>query len=289
MDADTSNASAAKKRILIEFARLQEKGFCREANAEGRNNSDITVELVEGNPFLWRIMITRFKGNLQDDLINHAFVQGIKPPEASGNSGTPVILEAVFPSEFPSSPPFVRVVSPIFQEFTGRVAGGAPVSPIDVEGWDPSSGASTDIQAHLRVGSCPRPKGSYPSKRQAIDYISREPIPGTQTAEEAPEQRSIILSASFVTISSMVLEDSAAWSCWEMGVSSSMVQQGDHARVLYSTIDGMERNRRQGVLREGSGGNSVYVRGIDVEFLRWASAGSVGLQYLSPEPNQIIV
>ena len=301
-DADTSRASVAKRRILTEYAKLQEEGFLTSNHPSG-----VLVELVDGNPFLWHITMTKFTGNLRDDLINHAFAQGIQSPDGSG---TPVVLEAVFPSEYPSLPPFVRIVGPIFQEFTGRVAGGALCVPrLMSAGWDPRSRMHKVLQhikGHLeKYGARVHPASGaldrYPvdTTKECWSYINdREPIPGTQTADEALWSKNlIILSASFARRNILDGAGGTPLHGALLGDGGKQFDGGNKVIMpesLYSTIDAMERERRQGSMlrRDGSGGNSVYGKGA-LTFQITTPMGLRGfcgvLQCLSPEPNQIIV
>ena len=130
------------------------------------------------------------------------------------------------------------------------------------------------IKAHLekyraRVHPASGAKDSYPieTTKQCWSYINdREPIPGTQTAEEALWSKDlIILSASFARRNILDGAGGTPLHGALLGDGGKQFDGGNKVIMpesLYSTIDGMERNRRQGVLqREGSGGNSVYGKG----------------------------
>jgi hypothetical protein len=63
-DADTSRASDAKKRILLEFHKI------KESNLQLKNG--ITVEMVHpNNPFLWRVLLRKFEGTKELLLYNY--------------------------------------------------------------------------------------------------------------------------------------------------------------------------------------------------------------------------
>ena len=294
-DADTSQASFAKKRILIDYAKLQQEDIEKDG---------IQVELVDGNPFLWKITMTDFQGRLGSDLMNHAFAQSMDT-----GGGTPVVMEARFPSEFPLSPPFLRIVRPIFQEFTGRVAGGALCIPrLMSKGWDPRADMHrilSHVKHHLekygaRVHPASGMKDEYPmdTTKECWSYINdREPIPGTQSAEDAMWSMDlIILSASFARRNILDGAGGTPLHGALLGDGGKQFDGGNKVIMpesLYSTIDTIEQQRRQNVLfRERSQGENIYGKGA-LTFQITTPMGIRGfcglLQCLSPEPNQIIV
>jgi len=90
----------------------------------------ISIEPVEDNIFEWDVIFTNFD--------KKAFIfEGLKAYErATGNKG--VMLKAIFPPNYPASPPFIRVVYPRFQQYTGHVTIGGSVCIFDLttSGWN---------------------------------------------------------------------------------------------------------------------------------------------------------
>eukprot|EP01106_Pelomyxa_sp_JSP_P007313 TRINITY_DN2204_c0_g1_i12.p1 TRINITY_DN2204_c0_g1~~TRINITY_DN2204_c0_g1_i12.p1 ORF type:complete len:157 (+),score=26.62 TRINITY_DN2204_c0_g1_i12:478-948(+) len=70
----------------------------------------------EQNIYQWTVKLFGFDGKLQQDLERYNTNYGIKHVE----------LEMKFPSEYPFSPPFIRVVRPRFQFHTGHVCLPSP-------------------------------------------------------------------------------------------------------------------------------------------------------------------
>jgi len=51
-----------------------------------------------------------------------------------------VLLEVLFPPNFPDDPPFLRVVYPRFHQYTGHITSGGSICIKDLtrSGWDPT-------------------------------------------------------------------------------------------------------------------------------------------------------
>ena len=198
-DADTSHASEAKQRILLEFEKIQE--------LQMDSTQGITVEFVHpNNPFLWRVLLRNFQGPLANDLKSRGIIYNSSP-----NSDA-IELEVKFPAQYPQDPPFLRIKKPILQEFTGRVSGGALCSTTLMKaGWDSSNRMHRvflmikehlmNYEARLIIAAAPESEYPLPTCKASWGYINdRVAAPGRSgnTRGHQYNKDLIILSASFV-------------------------------------------------------------------------------------------
>jgi len=96
---------ASTRRLLKEFKELQKPNFSKQNGFSiGIVNDDITK---------WHIKLFNFDGTLEQDL------------QKTENGH--VLLEVTFPRDYPSAPPFIRVVYPRFKFRTGHVTVGGSI------------------------------------------------------------------------------------------------------------------------------------------------------------------
>eukprot|EP01122_Echinamoeba_exundans_P013274 TRINITY_DN5768_c0_g1_i1.p1 TRINITY_DN5768_c0_g1~~TRINITY_DN5768_c0_g1_i1.p1 ORF type:complete len:190 (-),score=23.41 TRINITY_DN5768_c0_g1_i1:58-627(-) len=90
------------------------------------------VELVDSNLYRWRVYLFDFPNESQISQDLKLF------EEATGKKE--VCLEVTFPSDFPDSPPFIRVIYPRFHQYTGHITigGSLCVKELTRSGWSRS-------------------------------------------------------------------------------------------------------------------------------------------------------
>jgi len=106
-----SSATRAATQRLTEELRLMSGP---EAEKQG-----IRAELIDGNMFRWRVLLFGFDKNDKDErnLASDLERRGLKAIE----------MEIKFPEDFPSSPPFCRIVRPKFAFMTGHITLGGSI------------------------------------------------------------------------------------------------------------------------------------------------------------------
>jgi len=94
------------------------------------------VELLNDNLFTWRIQLFGFDEQTQifQDLLLYT----------AETDRDHIMLEAQFPSDYPTSPPFIRVVYPRFHQYTGHITDGGSICVHELT----TSGWRSDFQLH---------------------------------------------------------------------------------------------------------------------------------------------
>ncbi|KAG2381345.1 hypothetical protein C9374_006334 [Naegleria lovaniensis] len=87
-------------------------------NEENTKKEGFSVRPIGDNPFVWEVRLFGFPEDslLAKDLNEHA--------KKFDTNNTDVVLEVKFPATFPSEAPFIRVIRPRFEIFTGQVSFG---------------------------------------------------------------------------------------------------------------------------------------------------------------------
>ncbi|KAF0976180.1 hypothetical protein FDP41_004855 [Naegleria fowleri] len=87
-------------------------------NEENTKKAGFSVRPIGDNPFVWEVRLFGFPEDslLGKDLVEHA--------KKFDTHNTDVVLEVKFPATFPSEAPFIRVIRPRFEIFTGQVSFG---------------------------------------------------------------------------------------------------------------------------------------------------------------------
>jgi len=96
-------------------------------------NEGYRVELADDNIYQWRISLFDFPSTCQihDDLKMYH--------QARPDREEAVVVEAVFPPNYPSGPPFMRILYPRFHQYTGHITigGSICVKELTLSGWNP--------------------------------------------------------------------------------------------------------------------------------------------------------
>jgi len=96
-----------------------------------------TVDVVDDNIYKWHVKLHSFEAPTQihEDLFLY---------EGATGRGH-VLLEVLFPHDFPASPPFIRVVYPRFHQYTGHITIGGSICIHDLtrSGWNPENHMAT--------------------------------------------------------------------------------------------------------------------------------------------------
>lgn len=137
----------------------------------------ISASLLKESLYAWKVFM---------DVTRGPFCE----PELAAFSGQcarlnvkAIVLEVLFPSDYPMAPPFVRVVSPRFAFHTGHVTVGGSICTevLTPKGWSPALTAETlciTLQAQM-IGGDPRldlsSQAPYSMKeaRDAFDRVAR--------------------------------------------------------------------------------------------------------------------
>eukprot|EP00026_Physarum_polycephalum_P018759 Phypoly_transcript_20469.p1 GENE.Phypoly_transcript_20469~~Phypoly_transcript_20469.p1 ORF type:complete len:178 (+),score=6.00 Phypoly_transcript_20469:123-656(+) len=89
-----------------------------------------TVEVVDDNLYKWHVKLHSFEPPAQifEDLFLYE----------SETGRDHVLLEVLFPADFPGAPPFIRVVYPRFHQYTGHITIGGSICIHDLtrSGWN---------------------------------------------------------------------------------------------------------------------------------------------------------
>jgi len=94
------------------------------------NKHGFSVQPVEENIFKWKVYLFGFdkKSQIDKDLKQFSETTGKNPR---------VKLEVIFPQNYPSGPPFIRVVRPRFHQYTGHITigGSLCIQDLTTSGW----------------------------------------------------------------------------------------------------------------------------------------------------------
>jgi len=143
----------ASKRLLSDYTKLM-KAPCDGILFHLRDDSRMD---------LWDVYLNHFPPDslLFADLMSYGYVHGIH-------------LEMAFPDDYPNHPPFIRIIKPRFETFTGHVTSGGSICMelLSNQGWRPSYCLETlfvDIRNLLLVGT-----GRIHSVRHSEEYDIKE-------------------------------------------------------------------------------------------------------------------
>eukprot|EP01127_Copromyxa_protea_P016759 TRINITY_DN5040_c0_g1_i1.p1 TRINITY_DN5040_c0_g1~~TRINITY_DN5040_c0_g1_i1.p1 ORF type:complete len:239 (-),score=23.78 TRINITY_DN5040_c0_g1_i1:159-875(-) len=120
----TRSSHNATKLLRTAFTRIHKSGT---SDVDG-----YSVELVEDNLYKWHVKFYGFDTSTQiaEDLFMY---------ESARPGRQHVLVEVLFPNNYPSAPPFMRVVYPQFHQFTGHITNGGAicVQELTMSGWKP--------------------------------------------------------------------------------------------------------------------------------------------------------
>ena len=122
------------------------------------------VEMDMSNIYVWTARLQGFDGDLASDMrrldIRH------------------ITLEIKFPTDYPFSPPFIRVVSPRFRFHTGHVTIGGSICAeyLCTSGWSPAQDIEAllvQIRTDIQAGGGRIERGGMYSEREAREAFRR--------------------------------------------------------------------------------------------------------------------
>jgi len=97
-----------------------------------------TVDVVNDNLYKWHVKLHSFEAPSQifEDLFMY---------ESANPGRNHVLLEVIFPPDFPGAPPFIRVVYPRFHQYTGHITIGGSICIHDLtsSGWNSKNQMTT--------------------------------------------------------------------------------------------------------------------------------------------------
>lgn len=103
----------------------------RIAQSTSMEKDGYEVDLADDNIYKWHVRLANFDPtvNLATDIAMYESAMGRDH----------VLLEVIFPPQYPSRPPFIRVVYPRFHQWTGHitVGGSICVEDLTMTGWKP--------------------------------------------------------------------------------------------------------------------------------------------------------
>jgi ubiquitin-conjugating enzyme E2 Q len=107
------------------------KSLTQIITAKGYKDEGFSVEPVDDNVYKWHVKLFGFDMNTQ-------IGQDIFMYESAKPGRDHVLMEVLFPSTWPHSPPFMRVVYPRFHQYTGHITigGSICVKELTTSGWN---------------------------------------------------------------------------------------------------------------------------------------------------------
>jgi len=128
----------------------------------------ITGQPRGNNLFMWDIELSNIpeSSRLGKDLISYGQKYKEKPV---------IKLDVQFPSEYPFSPPFIRVLKPRFQFLTGHITVGGSIcmQALTKSGWCPANDLES-ILIQVRTEILSDPKASLDSSKPNVPYSEEE-------------------------------------------------------------------------------------------------------------------
>lgn len=129
-------ASQTLMREMVALQRMKDDG----------KSSIIQIEMVQDSLYHWRVTLPA-EGFPEDSALKRDLFEfsrrSMHGGDSSGGAGTKkagVLFDVLFPSAFPFSPPFIRVIYPRFQFHTGHVTIGGSICMelLTATGWLPT-------------------------------------------------------------------------------------------------------------------------------------------------------
>mmetsp|Transcript_12279 Transcript_12279/g.16982 ORF Transcript_12279/g.16982 Transcript_12279/m.16982 type:complete len:263 (+) Transcript_12279:111-899(+) len=122
----SSPTKQATEHLSAELKRLMQ--CSKECEKEG-----YSIEVVDDNIFKWHVTLFGFSEETQ-------IAQDLQMYKAETGKDN-VLLEVIFPFNYPALPPFLRVIYPRFIQYTGHITigGSVCIKDLTISGWDPKN------------------------------------------------------------------------------------------------------------------------------------------------------
>jgi ubiquitin-conjugating enzyme E2 Q len=99
------------------------------------------AEPVDKNLFVWHVKMFGFKGSNKKDDIDEKNIADDLTKYAKQHKQDHILFEMTFPENYPYKPPFIRILTPRFVQYTGHVTIGGSIcfELLTSSGWNPAS------------------------------------------------------------------------------------------------------------------------------------------------------
>ena len=148
------------KSVMRELQTMEKAGFI--------------VDVDEGNAKIWRVSVTAgvLKTHGLGTLIVqlHAWAHRVRKPPV-------IVLELEFAGNHPFEPPFVRIVRPRFQQYTGHITVGGSICSklVTADGWRPDISTESLLRTIFEAMNDGEAK-IEPTNISAYDYTKEEAV-----------------------------------------------------------------------------------------------------------------
>lgn len=162
----------SKRKASVDLRPGGVKGVMKELQT--MEKAGFIVDVDESNAKLWRVSLntsilkTHGLGTLIVQL--QAWARRVRKPPV-------IVLELQFADNHPSDPPFVRIVRPRFQQYTGHITVGGSICSklVTADGWRPNISTESLLRTILEAMNDGNAK-IEPTDMSAYDYTIEEAV-----------------------------------------------------------------------------------------------------------------